>query len=381
MEILIGNRFQQGKKLGEGGFSEVFEALDNKTKQQVALKLETRTTPAPMLFYEAKILDYLKGVPGIPSIKASGFEGDFNYMAMEAQGDNLQSIVEKNGGKLSLKTVLLMADQFLVIIEVIHNKYMIHRDLKPENFLLGRGDKSNQIYLIDFGLSKRFIEKNGKHIPYVEGKEFRGTLRYCSKNMHAGIENSRRDDIESIGYLLVYFLKGKLPWQNLQIEKKQKANIIAKKKYSTLIQELCNGCPPEFAQFFHYVKDMQFTETPDYDLLRKLFRQCYQNNNQGPPQGLEILDKTKTAPKVQLKQQNPSTDKLGTNSGFEGQPKNARDVEYDQFFKDIAGPAGKDKPKKGTFKKKEKEPSELEQWEIMAINQKPRAGPTIAHNK
>lgn len=385
MEILIGDRFHLGRKLGEGGFSEVFEAMDKKTKQKVALKLETRTNPTPMLFYESKIQEYLKGVPGIPSIKASGFEGDFNYMAMEALGDNLQSLFEKNNCRFSLKSVLLLADQFLTIIEAIHSKYMVHRDIKPENFLLGRGDKGQQIYAIDFGLSKRFIEKNGKHIPYVEGKEFRGTLRYCSKNMHAGIENSRRDDIESIGYLLVYFLKGKLPWQNMKIEKAQKASLIAKKKYNTLIQELTQGLPAEFTEFFNYVKDLQFAQTPDYEALRNLFRQCYQNNNCGTPNGLELLKNVKdTAPKAVVKEKNPSTAKLGTNSGFEGAPKNARDVDYEQFFKDIAGPKDQgDKPKKGTFKKKVKEPemSELEQWELMAMNAKPKAGPTIARNR
>lgn len=174
-----------------------------------------------MLNYESKILDYLKGVRGVPIIKSSGFQGDFNYVAMEALGENLQTVHENCGNKFSLETTLLLADQFLEIIQDTHDKYFVHRDLKPENFLLGRGTKSGKVYMIDFGLAKRYIEKNGKHIPYLEGKDFRGTLRYCTKNMHACIENSRRDDLETIGYVLIYFLLGKLPWQSLDSLKKR----------------------------------------------------------------------------------------------------------------------------------------------------------------
>jgi casein kinase 1 len=236
-----------------------------------------------MLNYESKILDYLKGVRGVPIIKASGFQGDFNYVAMEALGENLQTVHERCNDKFTLETTLLLADQFLEIIQDIHDKYFVHRDLKPENFLLGRGKQGSRVYMIDFGLAKRYIEKNGKHIPYVEGKDFRGTLRYCSKNMHACIENSRRDDLESIGYLLVYFLVGKLPWQSLDSLKKRNqkemTKLIAQKKFNTSLENLCKGCPEEFIEYFKYVGNLQFTEKPDYASLRALFAGIFKKKN------------------------------------------------------------------------------------------------------
>ena len=214
MEIKIANRYSLKKTIGQGGFGDVYRAIDGKSGHVRAVKMERRSS-SDLIFYESKILQYLKDVIGIPRIHDFGFEGDFNYMVMDYCGYSLSSLLDICGGKFTLKTVCSMAVHLLTIIETIHNKYILHRDIKPENFLFD--PQTNRFYLIDFGLSKRFIDKTGKHIPRLENKGFRGTLRYCSLNMHLGVENTRRDDMENFLYVMIYLIKGNLPWQSIKL--------------------------------------------------------------------------------------------------------------------------------------------------------------------
>lgn len=158
-----------------------------------------------------------------------------------------------------------------MILRSVHDMGIIHRDIKPENFLLGDNGKG-RLYLIDFGLSKRFIDDQGRHIPRNTNKGFRGTLRYASLNMHQGIENSRRDDLESLGYVLIYLLKGKLPWQDLNVQKKMKAENITRVKMKTQLSQLCNGVNNTFLEYMRQVRNLGFTETPNYDELIDLFK-------------------------------------------------------------------------------------------------------------
>jgi len=174
--------------------------------------------------------------------------------------------------------VLMLADQKLARIEYVHTKNFIHRDLKPDNFLIGLGRrKLNQIYIIDFGLAKRYRDpRTHRHIPYVEGKSLTGTARYASINTHLGIEQSRRDDLESLGYVLMYFNRGQLPWQGLKANtKKEKYNRIAEKKMSTPVEILCKHFPTEFATYLNYCRALRFDDKPDYAYLRRLFRDLF----------------------------------------------------------------------------------------------------------
>lgn len=149
----------------------------------------------------------------------------------------------------------------------------MHRDIKPDNFLIGLNKRSNHVYVIDFGLAKKYRDpKTMQHIPYVDKKNLTGTARYASINTHCGIEQSRRDDLESLGYVLMYFNRGSLPWSGLKAAtKKQKYEKIMEKKISTPIDVLCRGYPQEFSTFLNYTRGLRFEDKPDYSYLRKLF--------------------------------------------------------------------------------------------------------------
>ena len=166
----------------------------------------------------------------------------------------------------------MLGIQMLTRIEYIHEKGFIHRDIKPENFVIGLNEKSNIVHIIDFGLSKRYKDKNtGQHIPYRENRHLVGTVRYASINAHLGVEQSRRDDIESIGYVLVYFFLGRLPWQSKLDKGKPPVNKIMEKKLITPPEILCKKMPMEFSYYFHYCKNLKFEDRPDYTTLKCMF--------------------------------------------------------------------------------------------------------------
>lgn len=171
----------------------------------------------------------------------------------------------------------MLGDQMLQRIEFVHNNSFLHRDIKPDNFLMGSGKNQHVLYIIDFGLAKRFIDpKTGKHIPYRDGKSLTGTARYASLNTHIGQEQSRRDDIESIAFVMVYFLKGELPWQGVPAaDRDEKYKKIKEKKIDTPITELARGLPHQFLRFFELVRNIGFEDAPDYIALRTLLAEMF----------------------------------------------------------------------------------------------------------
>lgn len=277
MERIVGGKFKLGRKIGSGSFGDIFLATHIDTFEIVAVKIENNKTKHPQLLYEAKLYHILQGGSGIPGIKWSGVNADDNVLVLDLLGPSLEDLFVYCGRKFSLKTVLMLADQMITRIEFVHSKGLLHRDIKPDNFLMGLGRKANQVYIIDFGLAKRYRDSTtNRHIPYRENKNLTGTARYASCNTHLGIEQSRRDDLESLGYVLLYFLRGSLPWQGLKAAtKKQKYDKICEKKLSTPIEVLCKSHPVEFASYFHYCHSLTFDQRPDYGFLKRLFRELF----------------------------------------------------------------------------------------------------------
>ena len=197
---------------------------------------------------------------------------------MDYLGPSLEDLFEFSDKSFSVKTVLMIGIQVLNRIEELHNAGYIHRDIKPDNFLIGIGKKKSRIFMIDFGLSKQII-KNNNHIEYRTDRNFTGSFRYSSIRNHKGIEQSRRDDLESIGYMLIFFLKGKLPWQGLKGSTKSKrSTCIFNVKNTITLAQLCEGLPSEFLLYMKYCRLLRFHQKPDYDLLRNLFIVLFKNN-------------------------------------------------------------------------------------------------------
>lgn len=277
VEIRVGSKYRLGRKVGSGSFGDIYLGTNVTNNEEVAIKLESTKAKHPQLAYEAKIYKILAGGVGIPFVRWYGVEGEYNVMVMDLLGPCLEDLFNYCGRRFSLKTVLMLADQMIRRVEYVHNKNFIHRDIKPDNFLMGMGSRGNQVHLIDFGLAKRYRDpKTHQHIPYKEQKNLTGTARYASINAHIGIEQSRRDDLESVGYVLMYFNRGSLPWQGLRAANKQvKYEKISEKKIATSVEQLCKGYPQEFAQYLNYCRSLHFEDKPDYPYLRKLFKDLF----------------------------------------------------------------------------------------------------------
>ncbi|KAH9104438.1 hypothetical protein LEN26_015042 [Aphanomyces euteiches] len=277
LELRVGKKFRLGRKIGSGSFGDIYLGTNMTSGEEVAIKLESVKTKHPQLLYESKIYKILNGGLGIPNIRWFGVEGEYNVMVIDLLGPSLEDLFNYCGRRFQLKTVLMIADQLLCRIEYCHSKNFIHRDVKPDNFLIGLGKRAQICHVIDFGLAKKYRDpKTHQHIPYRENKNLTGTARYASINTHVGIEQSRRDDLESLGYVYMYFIRGSLPWQGLKANtKKQKYEKIMEKKMNTPVDVLCRGYPVEFRAYFEYCRALRFDDKPDYAYLKRLFKELF----------------------------------------------------------------------------------------------------------
>ena len=265
--------------IANGTFGKIFLAQSIASGEKVAIKVTSlQEAEVQQLRIENDVLKRLKGNFGFPNVHEFGRNlpgGTHFFMVMDFLGPNLEDLFRYCGGIFSMKTICMLAIQMIMQIETMHSKQMIHRDIKPANFAMGRGNDFNIVHLIDFGLSRSYIiPGSDEHIPFLQTRRMMGTARYCSLNSHMGMQLSRRDDMEALGYLFVYFAKGILPWQNIDASNRvERFRLIHQKKAAVTPMELCEGLPQQFVDFVTEAKSLTFPAQPNYIRLRSLFYQ------------------------------------------------------------------------------------------------------------
>eukprot|EP01001_Neometanema_parovale_P001326 NODE_1152_length_1866_cov_194.805508_g1092_i0.p1 GENE.NODE_1152_length_1866_cov_194.805508_g1092_i0~~NODE_1152_length_1866_cov_194.805508_g1092_i0.p1 ORF type:complete len:498 (+),score=49.32 NODE_1152_length_1866_cov_194.805508_g1092_i0:129-1622(+) len=284
----LGNRFRIVRKIGGGGFGMVFEAKDLQTGNTVAVKVEFLTGQhRTLLQFEARICEGFSRIGGngkaernelgFPTFYQYGSHSNVAYIAMEKLGPSLDLLLKYCRPRLSLKTVLILAEQSISRIERFHSKGLVHRDIKPHNFSMGWGKNGMVLYLIDFGLATRFCNSDHVHMPFTTGKGLIGTPWFCSINAHEGNELSRRDDLESLFYVFAYLLRGSLPWQTVRAATQAAQNAaIREQKVGTALKLLLSELPAEFVSFYNYVRSLGFKKKPNYSQMRKLFEGLFE---------------------------------------------------------------------------------------------------------
>ena len=264
-------------RISGGSFGEVYLGELKETGQRVGVKIEPRNLATQYLLHEGNVYRKLEGGPGMPRVHWFGHHGsEYSVLVMELLGPTIQHLFAQCSYKLSLKTVLMLADQMLSIIQHVHTHDFVHRDISPSNFMMGCGANAKKLYLIDFGHSKK-VTSTFKYIPgrmrQSMTRPMVGTPRFASVFTHEGKEESRRDDLESLGFIWVYLLKGRLPWQGLPCHNhEEKLAKIHHMKRTLSLDVLCEGLPKEFASYIGYVRSLRVHDVPDYEDIKNFFR-------------------------------------------------------------------------------------------------------------
>ena len=275
---VLSDRYVIKKQIAKGGFSRVYVGEDMRTGRKVAIKVEDSSRASnSYLRYEYEVLKVLRGGFGIPDVYFYHEDEDGEKMlVMEYLGPSISSVLSKSK-RFSLKTVLMLVEQMLSCLEYIHNKGFVHRDIKPGNFLIGTGNKSNRIFLVDFGLSRRIRDESSTDFNRsCIISAFEGTTNFASTAAHDGFDQCPKDELEGLMYALVHMLKGHLPWSDCPFENGEAKNkLIGQRKKEVTAWELCDGLPSEFRHFFTSVKSLGPFDRPDYSQYREMFRRLF----------------------------------------------------------------------------------------------------------
>ena len=297
---ILFNRFVVKDQLGKGSFGKVYRVIDKNSERTFAMKVEKVRTDKKgkqsQLEWEAIIYNDISGKPIGPSTSKLKWpmmwfyksDGTNNYMVMDLLGPDLDHILSRQPKKaMPCATVAYVAQKMISLVETFHSNHYVHRDLKPQNFVFGnypniKKVRFPELYLIDYGLARRYVEKDNEHLAFDQDKPLMGTVRFSSINTHLGVEQTRRDDMQCLGYIFLFLLLGRLPWQNLLQNKHRKEayHSIMLKKMSSPIELLCSQLPdvirnPMMAYLF-YVHSLKYHGPPDYAYCRKLFQKCSQ---------------------------------------------------------------------------------------------------------
>ncbi|KAF3444433.1 hypothetical protein FNV43_RR14125 [Rhamnella rubrinervis] len=289
-------QYKVERKLGKGGFGQVFvgrrvtggnDRTSGPGAMEVALKFEHRNSKGCNYGppYEWQVYNTLGGSHGVPKVHYKGRQGDYYVMVMDMLGPSLWDVWNSSGQAMSAEMVACIAVESLSILEKMHSRGYVHGDVKPENFLLGQPStpQEKKLFLVDLGLATKWKDSSsGQHVEYDQRPDmFRGTVRYASVHAHLGRTASRRDDLESLAYTLIFLLRGRLPWQGYQGD--NKSFLVCKKKMATSPEMLCCFCPPPLKQFLEIVVNMKFDEEPNYSKLISLFEGLIGSNPAGRP--------------------------------------------------------------------------------------------------